>query len=279
MYLNLAAYLFTDLDDLPALRQDIHQAGLALSMRGTVLLAPEGINVFVCGREPDARAFAAHLAGDPRLAALVFKESWSGQHSFNRLLVKLKKEIITFRQPACKPAGGRAPGIDATSLARWLDQGRDDDGRPVVMVDTRNAFETQVGGFAGAVDPQLDSFSELPQALEARRAQLAGKRIVTYCTGGIRCEKAALYLSANGFDHVVQLDGGVLKYFEDVGERHWQGELFVFDKRVSLKPDLKPGTWEQDYSSRQIRPAGSGPAGSGPAGSRPAVSPVPDATE
>ena len=255
MYLNLASYLFTELDELPTLRLGIHRAGQGLAMRGTVLLAPEGINVFVCGLETDARAFAAYLKDDARLATMAFKESWSGQHSFNRLLVKLKKEIITFRQPEFRPARKRAASVDAASLARWLDRGSDDDGRPVVMVDTRNAFETQVGAFAGAIDCGLASFTELPQALAAHREALAGKRVVTYCTGGIRCEKAALYLSANGVEHVVQLEGGVLKYFEQVGERHWQGELFVFDKRVSLRPDLKPGTWEQDYTSRQIRPA------------------------
>jgi len=125
----------------------------------------------------------------------------------------------------------------------------------VVMVDTRNGFEVEVGHFDGAVDPQLKSFTDLPQALEERRHQLGGRRIVTYCTGGIRCEKAALFLAANGYEHVVQLEGGVLKYFEEVGARHWRGELFVFDKRVSLKPDLSPGTWKQDYGSREIRPA------------------------
>ena len=254
MYLNLAAYLFTDLDDLPALREEIRQAGSAEPVRGTVLLAPEGINVFVCGTEPQARGFAQRLKALPGLQALAFKESWSPQQSFNRLLVKLKKEVITFRQPAFKPAAGRAPAVDPAAQARWHDAGRDADGRPVVMVDTRNAFEVEVGHFDGAVDPQLKSFTELPQALEARRQQLAGCRVVTYCTGGIRCEKAALYLAANGFEHVVQLDGGVLKYFEEVGARHWRGELFVFDKRVSLRPDLSPGTWEQDYASRAIRP-------------------------
>ena len=257
MYLNLAAYLFTDLDDLSTLRGEIRVAGAELSMRGTVLLAPEGINVFVCGPEAGAREFARRLAVLPALAALSFKESWSDGQSFNRLLVKLKKEIITFRQPAFKPAAGRAPTVDAASLARWLDSGRDEAGRPVAMVDTRNAFEVAVGAFDGAIDPQIKSFTDLPQALESRRERLAGHRVVTYCTGGIRCEKAALYLAANGFENVVQLEGGVLKYFEEVGARHWRGELFVFDKRVSLTPDLRPGTWEQDFSSREIRPGSS----------------------
>lgn len=255
MYLNLAAYLFTDLEDLPTLRREIHRVGREHAMRGTVLLAPEGINVFVCGLAGDARAFAAYLKDDAGFTGLEFRESRSGQQSFNRLLVKLKKEIITFRQPACRPARERAPTVDAVDLARWLDRGADDEGRPVALVDTRNAFEIEVGAFAGALDPQVSSFTELPAALEPHRPSLAGKRVVTYCTGGIRCEKAALYLRASGLEHVVQLEGGVLKYFQEVGGRHWQGELFVFDKRVSLKADLQPGTWEQDYSSRKIRPA------------------------
>lgn len=259
MYLNLASYLFTDLEDLPALRQDLLAAGRERSMRGTVLLAPEGINVFVCGQEADARAFADILTAHPRLAGLAFKESRSGSQSFNRLLVKLKKEIITFRQPQYAPARGRAPAVEAAVLARWLDRGTDDEGRPVALVDTRNAFEVEVGAFAGAIDPKVSAFTEFPEALKPYRDALAGKRVVTYCTGGIRCEKAALYLAANGIDHVVQLEGGVLKYFEEVGERHWQGELFVFDRRVSLKPDLQPGSWEQDFSSRRIRPAAACP--------------------
>ena len=254
MFLNLASYLFTGLDDLPALRREVHAAGIDLCMRGTVLLAPEGINVFVCGMEANARAFASRLREDPRLAGLAFKESWSAQQSFNRLLVKVKREIITFRRPEHQPARGRAPAVAAAGLARWLDRGRDDEGRPVALVDTRNAFEIEVGAFAGAIDPGVRSFTELPRALEPYRDSLAGKRVVTYCTGGIRCEKAALYLSASGVEHVVQLEGGVLKYFEEIGERHWRGELFVFDRRVSLKPDLRPGTWEQDYGSRKVRP-------------------------
>lgn len=240
MYLNLAAYLFTDLEDLPALRQDVHRAADALAIRGTVLLAPEGINLFVCGLEEPARAFAAHLKGIERLEPLAFKESWSDRQSFNRLLVKLKREIITFRQPALKPARGRAPTVDARSLARWLDQGCDDEGRPVVMVDTRNAFEIRVGSFSGAVDPALNSFTELPQAIEARRAELAGKRLVTYCTGGIRCEKAAILMREAGLDHVWQLDGGILKYFETAGGAHFRGHCFVFDERALLDAGLAP---------------------------------------
>ena len=233
MYLNLAAYLFADLQDLPALREELREAGKALAVRGTVLLAPEGINVFVCAAEADARAFGQRLREVPGLGSLSFKESWSGTQSFNRLLVKLKKEIITFRQPEFRPAAGRASTVDAASLARWLDRGHDDDGRPVVMVDTRNVFEVEVGAFDGAVDPRLKSFTDLPQSLESRRAELAGRRVVTYCTGGIRCEVLSALMVKRGFQEVYQMQGGIVRYGEKYGDAGlWEGSLYVFDKRM-----------------------------------------------
>ncbi len=137
-------------------------------MRGTVLLAPEGINVFVCGLRPMRALSRDILRPHPRLAALSFKESWSDSQSFNRLLVKLKKEIITFRQPHAGRREGRAPAVDAPCSPAGSTAVRDDDGRPVVMVDTRNAFETKVGAFAGAIDPKLSAFTELPAALKRR---------------------------------------------------------------------------------------------------------------
>ena len=140
-------------------------------------------------------------------------------------------------------------------LTAWIDEGHDDDGRDIAIIDTRNDFEVQVGHFHGAINPRITKFTELPAALEAHRPQLAGKRIVTYCTGGIRCEKAALWMAANGYDNVVQLDGGVLDYFEHTGGKHWDGELFVFDRRVSLTTNLAPGTWEQDFDTRTVHPA------------------------
>ena len=123
----------------------------------------------------------------------------------------------------------------------------------MVIIDTRNDFEVQVGHFHNAINPHISKFTELPAALEAHRPQLAGKRIVTYCTGGIRCEKAALWMDAHGYENVVQLDGGVLDYFEHTGGKHWDGELFMFDRRVSVTTDLQPGSWEQDFGSRTVR--------------------------
>ncbi|MDO4905595.1 MAG: sulfurtransferase [Lautropia sp.] len=262
-YLNLAAYQFTDFDALPELRRQLLDAGKKADMRGTILLAPEGINLMLSGPVEAARGFVDVLRSIPQLADMHVKESLSDEQSFNRYLVKIKRETITFRQPQIRPADGRAATVAPGTLARWLDEGHDDDGREIAIVDTRNEFEVQVGRFRGAIDPHIGKFTELPAALEAHRPALAGKRIVTYCTGGIRCEKAALWMADNGYENVVQLDGGILDYFEQTGGKHWDGELFVFDRRVSLTTDLQPGSWEQDFGTREVRPAGSSPTGTG----------------
>ncbi|MEO6852791.1 MAG: rhodanese-like domain-containing protein, partial [Rhodoferax sp.] len=133
---------------------------------------------------------------------------------------------------------GRAPAVDAATVKRWLDQGVDDSGRPVVTLDTRNAFEVDHGTFTGAVDWRIDKFSQFPQALRAHKAELQGKTVVSFCTGGIRCEKAAILMREEGLDHVYQLEGGILKYFEETDGAHYQGSCFVFDERRTLEADL-----------------------------------------
>jgi UPF0176 protein len=245
MFLNLAAYAFVDLDDLPARRERLHTLGRSLGLRGTILLAPEGINLCLSGVEAPLRDFMDTLRAEPGLAGLDAKESRSETLAFDRLLVKLKREVITFGRTDARPADGRAPAVSPADLARWLDAGHDDQGRPLTLIDTRNAFEVGVGAFEGAIDLGLRAFTDLPAALDAHRGALAGRRLVTYCTGGIRCEKAALAMAHDGFEHVVQLDGGVLRWFETQGARHWRGELFVFDRRVALRPDLSEGAWHQ----------------------------------
>ena len=191
-YLNLAAYQFADLTDLPGLRARLLDEGRRADMRGTILLAPEGVNLMLSGPVESARSFAGFLRSIPALADMHIKESLSDEQSFNRFLVKIKKETITFRQPQIRPADGRADTVSPETLARWLDAGHDDDGREIAIIDTRNDFEVQVGHFRNAINPHIRKFTELPEALEAHRPALDGKRVVTYCTGGIRCEKAAL---------------------------------------------------------------------------------------
>ncbi|MGA0609131.1 sulfurtransferase [Caldimonas sp. KR1-144] len=239
--LNIAAYKFVALDELPALRQRLLDAASASALRGTILLAEEGINLFLAGDAAAVRDFvAAELRGDPRFADLEVKESWSAATPFRRLRVRIKREIIRMDRPAIRPAAGRAPAVDAATLARWLDAGRDDAGRELVMLDTRNGFEVDAGRFRGALDWRLSRFGEFPAALEAHAASLRGKTVVSYCTGGIRCEKAALLMREQGLEHVLQLDGGILRYFEQVGGRHFDGECFVFDQRVALDERLAP---------------------------------------
>ena len=147
---------------------------------------------------------------------------------------------ITMKKPAIKPELGRAPSVDARTLKAWLDRGHDDAGRPVVMLDTRNAFEIDVGTFDDALDYRIDKFSEFPEVIDANRADLEGKTVVSFCTGGIRCEKAAIHMKEIGIENVYQLEGGILKYFEEVGGAHYHGDCFVFDYRTALNPQLQP---------------------------------------
>ena len=240
-YLNLSAYAFVALDELPARRDALQLLGVAHGLKGTVLLAKEGINLFVAGPERGARAWLDGLRQDARLAALDAKESWSDALPFRHLRVKVKREIIRMNQPQVQPAAGRAAAVDAATLARWLAAGRDDQGREVLLLDTRNGFEVDAGTFTGAVDWRLEKFSDFPTALAAHRNELAGRTVVSYCTGGIRCEKAALAMRDAGLEHVYQLDGGVLRYFEHLPNApHWRGRCFVFDGRETLGADLAP---------------------------------------
>lgn len=237
---NISAYKFIGLDDLPALRERLLARCEELALKGTILLAPEGINLFLAGSRAQIDGFMAALHGDPRFADLAPKESLSATVPFGRLRVRLKREIITMRQPAIRPEGGRAPAVDAPTLQRWLDQGCDDDGREVVLLDTRNDYETDAGKFAQAVDYRLASFTGFPAAIAADRARYEGKTVVSYCTGGIRCEKAALHMHGLGMKHVYQLDGGILKYLEQTNGAHWQGDCFVFDGRGAVDKQLLP---------------------------------------
>lgn len=247
---NIAAYKFITLENLPALRDDIHARADALGLKGTVLLAPEGINLFLAGAQADIATLLQWLQSDPRFAELDVKFSLSDAVPFRRLRVKIKREIIRMDHPAIQPQAGRAPAVAPATLARWLEQGADDEGRPLLMLDTRNAFEVDAGTFEGAIDWRIDRFTQFPAAVQAHRDMLQGKTVVSFCTGGIRCEKAALYMAEAGIDHVYQLEGGILKYFEETGGTGYQGHCFVFDERIALDPALAP----------MGEPAESGPA-------------------
>ncbi len=238
--LNIAAYKFVALDRLPELQAAVLSALQTRGIKGTVLLAEEGINLFLAAGSNDIHDFLAWLRADARFHDLEIKESWSSVQPFRKLLVKVKPEIIRMNHPAIRPSAGRAPAVDAATLRRWLGSGHDDEGRPVVTLDTRNAFEADVGTFKHAFDWRINKFTEFPQALLEHRNELQGKTVVSFCTGGIRCEKAAILMKEVGVTNVYQLDGGILKYFEENGHAHFEGECFVFDDRRAVDAALQP---------------------------------------
>lgn len=244
--LNIAAYRFVKLDQLPELREQFRQRSAAHKLKGTILLTPEGINMFLAGEETELETFIGWLIADARFAAIEIKRSWSDEVPFNRMLVKLKKEIITFHQPGFDRTAHPAPQLPAAELKKWYDEGR-----KFIIVDTRNDFEYQVGTFKNAINLQLSTFGDFAAATE----QLKDYRdipIVTFCTGGVRCEKAAPFMAGEGFNQVYQLQGGILKYFEECGASHYDGECFVFDKRVALDGNLKPTDTSICFACRTV---------------------------
>lgn len=239
--LNVSAYAFVVIGDALSLRDRLFARAQALELKGTVLLAEEGINLFLAGGPAAVRAWLVELQSDARFAALDIKESWSDRLPFGRLKVKVKREIIRMNQPQLKPHQGRAAAVDAATLARWLQAGHDDEGRPVAMLDTRNGFEVDAGAFDAAIDWRLRKFSDFPAALQAHTDELKDRTVVAYCTGGIRCEKAVLAMRDAGIEHAYQLDGGILRYLERMpGAPHWRGRCFVFDDRETVGTDLEP---------------------------------------
>ena len=236
--LNIAAYLFVTLDELTKLRDKMLNECHIRELKGTILLTGEGINLFLAGKPEQLRGFLSWLREDPRFAPLHAKESWSDEQPFKKMLIKIKSEIIRMNHPSIQPEKGRANFISPKKLQEWLDRGTDDQGRPVVMIDTRNAFEVEYGTFENAVHFNIEKFTEFPAAISAHKEALSDKTLVSFCTGGIRCEKSGLYMREIGMEHSYQLEGGILKYFEEVGSAHYQGSCFVFDEREALEPSL-----------------------------------------
>ena len=237
--LNISCYKFVPLPDAEALRELLAERATQHALKGTVLLAEEGINFFLAGPAAAVHAWVDALRTDARFADVQPKESWSEVVPFRKMLVKVKREIIRMDHPTIRPANGRAPSIKPIDLQRWLAQGHDDAGRPVVTLDTRNDYEVDQGAFAGAIDWRITKFTEFPAQLRAHKADLAGKTVVSYCTGGIRCEKAAILMQEEGIDNVYQLEGGILKYFEETDGSGYNGSCFVFDDRRVVDDSLQ----------------------------------------
>ena len=233
--LNIAAYKFVTLTDLPAYRAELRTLCRDLKLRGTIMLSPEGINLFVAGDEPNVRHLLEVLRRHPSLDDLEVKESYSDKQPFNRMLVKLKREIIAFGIDEVRPAVRTSPKLKATDLKKWFDEGR-----KFRLLDTRNVYEIELGTFHNAEHLNLNHFRDFPQAIEQLPEESKHEPLVMFCTGGIRCEKAGPLMEQAGFEHVYQLEGGILKYFEECGGEHYDGACFVFDNRVALDPELKP---------------------------------------
>lgn len=232
---NIAAYKFVALAELPDRQTQLRAWASEGQLLGSILLSPEGINLFLAGAESAIRIFLSRLREDPAFADMPVKESRSERQPFGRLRVRLKREIIAFGVPTVVPERATAPRISPTELKAWLDAGR-----RVTLLDTRNTYEVEQGTFRGAVTLPLRHFRRFPEAVAQLPEALKDQTIVTFCTGGIRCEKAAAYMQQQGFSQVLQLDGGILRYFEECGGDHWVGHCFVFDERVCLDPALAP---------------------------------------
>jgi len=232
--LNIAAYKFAELRDLPELRVRLKEECLTLGLKGSILITPEGINLFIAGDTAAVERLLVTLRSIPGLEHLEEKRSESTEQPFNRMLVKIKQEIIAFGVEGINPARYTSPRLPAKELKRWLDEGR-----PVTLLDTRNTYEVKLGTFTGALTLPIRHFRKFPAAVDALPEECKQTPVVSFCTGGIRCEKAAPYLERAGFREVYQLEGGILKYFEECGGAHWEGECFVFDKRVGVDPALQ----------------------------------------
>ncbi|WP_355603228.1 sulfurtransferase [Xanthomonas cannabis] len=240
MITNTAAYHFVAIQDPQPLADSVLAQAEQHLLKGSVLVAEEGINLFLAGEADRIDAFYLWLQSDSRFAHMRIKYSQSTHQPFARLKVKVKPEIISFRRQDASPLPGRAPAVSPAVLREWMRTGHDDRGRPLVLLDTRNAQEVAYGTFHGALTLPIDKFTDLPAALEPHRTALADATVVSFCTGGIRCEKAAVWMQAEGMDNVLQLEGGILGYFEEVGGEGYDGRCFVFDERVALDPQLRP---------------------------------------
>lgn len=233
--LNIAAYKFVALTDLPLYRAELRKLCQDLELRGTIMLSPEGINLFVAGEELNVRHLLDVLRRNPLLEDLDVKESFSDKQPFNRMLVKLKREIIAFGIDAVRPAIRTSPKLKATELKQWISEGR-----KFRLLDTRNVYEVDLGTFKNAEHLKINHFRDFPEAITQLPEETKREPIVMFCTGGIRCEKAGPLMEQAGFQEVYQLEGGILKYFEECGGAHYDGACFVFDNRVALDPTLKP---------------------------------------
>lgn len=243
MFTNIAAYKFAPLNGLKPLRERLLTFCRDRSLKGTILLSIEGINLFVAGPGGAIEELVAELRGVEGLEDLTPKYSDSAGQPFTRMIVRIKKEIIAFGVEGIDPGRRTSPKLAASTLKQWLDEGR-----PVTLLDTRNDYEVKLGTFRGARTLDIGHFRQFPDAVRELPEEMKEQPIVMFCTGGIRCEKAGPFMEREGFRSIFQLDGGILKYFEECGGAHYDGECFVFDQRVGVDPALRETDSEQCFA-------------------------------
>jgi UPF0176 protein len=235
-YTNISAYQFIALaeETLPDLQNSLTQMATTHALKGTILLSTEGVNMFLAGEPDRMQAFQQALHAIPAFSSLTYKESLSSYVPFKRLLVRIKKEIITMQHPEIQPEKETAPYLEPATLKAWYAAGKE-----MLVLDTRNHYEYTVGSFDNAAQVGIENFSDFPAAIAKLPESAKNMPVVTFCTGGIRCEKAAAYLLTQGFTEVWQLKGGILNYFEQCGGEYFQGNCFVFDARRAVDAALK----------------------------------------
>ena len=235
---NITGYKFTPIDDELLLRETILKYSTDLNLKGTVLISSKGLNFSVSGTKKNIDNFIVFIHSDKRFSDVDIKITYNKYQPFRKMLVRIKKEIISMGVEEINPFQFTGQKISPKELNSKLDNNEE-----IVLLDTRNEYEVRLGTFKNALDLDLDSFRDFPEAIEKLREELNGKEVVMFCTGGIRCEKASALMLENGFENIKQIEGGVINYFKETGGKHWNGDCFVFDDRVALNKNLV----ETDY--------------------------------
>jgi len=243
---NIAGYRFIDLHDHDELRQPFLVACKELELKGTILLSPNGINFSLAGEQEAINSFIEFLESDNRFIGIPIKITHNDYQPFRRMLVRLKKEIIALGMDEIRPIDFTGPKIKPTEFKEILDNEEE-----VIVLDTRNDYETRVGLFKNAVDLNLATFRDFPKAIKELPNEYKKKPIVMYCTGGIRCEKASAVMLKEGFENVKQLEGGILGYFKETDGSYWEGDCFVFDDRVAVDTELKETEYVMCFACRE----------------------------
>ena len=244
--LNVAGYKFEPLDDIDALIPGFQSICDDLDLKGSIYFSPNGINFSLAGREEAIEQYLQYMEQDKRFLDIPLKKTYSETQPFRRMKVRPKKEIISLGRDDINPRELTGNYVTPQELFSMYENNED-----VIVLDTRNEYETRVGLFENAVDLQLDTFRDFPNAIKQLPEEYKDKQIVMYCTGGIRCEKASAVMLKAGFSDVRQLEGGVLDYFKETGGKYWNGDCFVFDERVALDTDLNETEYIYCYICRE----------------------------